>query len=56
MNDTSEIKWYCEGCGAHLLDKEVEIIGHSYCHTIPHQTGDYDWEPQPCGPVCELPL
>ena len=43
--------WICEGCGEHLDDKQVEPYGDDFCHTVPHQVGEYDWEPQPCGPV-----
>jgi len=41
----------CEGCGEILDKSQITPYDDGFCHTIAYQVGEYDWEPQPCGPV-----
>ncbi len=59
MGDKDKPEWYCEGCGANLTDKEVELYDvkqESHCHVIALPVSEYEWEPQPCGPVFPIPF
>lgn len=41
----------CEGCGAKLEPKEIEVYGSGWCHVVAVADSHGDPTPEPCGPV-----